>query len=167
MGGVRLQRPLPVADVSLEIRCSGLRTFTESSKEAVSTIRAIGDWNEIRARLPNGEERRVAGSVTLPGLLELREHIERGEAGAPVVGMEAVPVVTDSDSVTIGFRPQLAGRREDAIAAVDDVLDTLFGLMRSHGLDSRAVVERVALCRGRALGDPVAIHDRLAGRSAP
>lgn len=166
-GGVQLQRPLPVADVSLDIRCSGLPTFTESPEEAVSTVQAIGDWNEIRAQLPDGEERRVAGGVTLPGLLELREHVERGGRGSPVVGMEAVPVVKKGDRVTLGFRPPLFGRREEALDAVDDMLDTLFGLLRSHGVDSRAVAERVALTHGRSLGDPVAVHDRLAGRSAP
>lgn len=164
---MRPQRPIPVADVSLDIRCSGLPTFTETPEEAVSTIQAIGDWNEIRARLPEGEERRVAGGVTLPGLLELREHVDRGNRGAPVVGMEAVPVINEGDRITIGFRPPLAGHREDALAAVDDMLETLFGLMRSHGVDSRAVVERVALSRGRSLGDPIAVHDRIAGRSAP
>lgn len=167
MGGVRPHRPLPVSEVSLDLRCSGLPTFTESPEEAVSTIQAIGDWNEIRARLPDGEERRVAGGVTLPGLLELREHVERGSRGAPVVGMEAVPVVNDGERVTLGFRPPLSGRQEEALAAVDDMLETLFGLLRSHGVDSRAVAERVAVSRGRSLGDPVAVHDRLAGRSAP
>lgn len=164
---MRPQRPLPVAEVSLDIRCYGLPTFTESPEEAVSTVQAIGDWNEIRARLPDGEERRVAGGVTLPGLLELRDHVERGDPGTPVVGMEAIPVVTDGDRVTLGFRPPVSGRREEILAAVDDMLATLFGLLRSHGVDSRAVAERVALLRGRSLGDPVAVHDRLAGPSAP
>lgn len=164
---MRPSQPLSLEEVDLELRCTGLPTFAQMPDAAVSTVQAVGGWNEIRARLPDDEARRVAGGVTLPGLLSLRTHLCRESSGAPVVGLEAVPVVFDGDTVTMGFRPPVVGSTEDAIDAVDDLLDSLFERLRDNGLDSRAVAQRIASDRGQSVGDPVAVHDRLAHQSSP
>lgn len=164
---MRPRRPIPLAEVELELRCTGLRSFDGAPEAALSTVHAVGDWNEIRARLPDGERRRVADGVTLPGVLTLRKHLVRGESGAPVVGMEAVPIVFDDDEVTMGFRPPLAGSSDTALSAIDGLLDSFFQTLRSNGLDSRSVAKRLSGFRGRGFEDPVALHDRLVGRSSP
>jgi hypothetical protein len=164
---VRPRRPLSLEKVELELRCTGLPTFAQMPDAAVSTVQAVGGWNEIRARLPDGEARRVAGGVTLPGLLSLRTHLSRECRGAPVVGLEAVPVVFEDEEVTLGFRPPVVGTTEEAMDVVDDLLDSLFERLRDNGLDSRAVAERIASDRGQTVGDPVAVHDRLAQQPPP
>lgn len=154
------REPVHLQDVSLSVRCTGLEAFRNDPDAAESTVRIIGDWNDVRAELPDGTRLEVASSVSLPGLLNLLEHLDKRRCGRPVVGMGPVPVVLDGDDVTLGFRIPLVGTRDEAVSTVESLVDGVFAQLRAHGIDSRAVAQRVGDAVDGAI-DVVALHDRL------
>ncbi|MFB6112025.1 MAG: hypothetical protein ABEJ35_05755 [Halobacteriaceae archaeon] len=164
---MRPRKPLPLSAVELELRCTGLEAFADAPDAAASTIRAVGDWNELRATPEGGETRRIAAGVTLPGLLSLWDHVAAERDGAPVVGMEAVPILIDAERVSLGFRPPLVGDLTTALVAVEGLLEEFFATLRTHGLDSRELARRAATIRGTGPGEIMALHDRLEDGSAP
>lgn len=127
---------------------------------AESTVRIIGDWNDVRAELPDGTRLEVASSVSLSGLLDLFDHLEHRRCGRPIVGMGPVPVVLDGDDVTLGFRIPLVGTRSEAQTAIEGLVAEVFDQLRGHGIDSRGVATRMEDAFDTAV-DVVALHDRL------
>lgn len=150
------REPVHLRDASLSVRCTGLDAFRNMPAAAESTVRIIGDWNDVRAELPDGTRLEVASSVSLSGLLDLFDHIEQRRCGRPIVGMGPVPVVLDGEDVTLGFRIPLVGTRSEAIDAVEALVGGVFAQLRDHGIDSRDVATRM-----EHVVDVVALHDRL------
>jgi|GEM_PF-3322290 len=154
------RKPISLRDATLSVRCTGLDAFRDAPDAAESTVRIIGDWNDVRARLPDGTRMEVASSVSLTGLLDLFGHVDARRCGRPIVGMGPVPVVLDGEEVTLGFRVPLVGSRREALAAVEGLIDAVFDQLRTHGIDSRAVAARVGDTIEDGV-DVVALHDRL------
>lgn len=152
--------PVHLRDATLSVRCTGLDAFRDDPAAAESTVRIIGDWNDVRAELPDGTLLEVASSVSLTGLLDLLEHIQDRRCGRPIVGMGPVPVVMEGETVTLGFRVPLVGTRQQAKDAVEGLVGTIFDQLRSNDIDSRGVATRVGDTIDGAI-DVVELHDRL------
>lgn len=152
--------PVYLRDATLSVRCTGLDAFRDAPDAAESTVRIIGDWNDVRAELPDGSLLEIASSVSLTGLLTLLEHVQDRRCGRPIVGMGPVPVVMDGEDVTLGFRIPLVGSREEALDAVEGLVGTIFDQLRAHDIDSRQVANRVGDATDCSI-DVVELHDRL------
>ncbi|MFB6104764.1 MAG: hypothetical protein ABEJ57_06755 [Halobacteriaceae archaeon] len=152
--------PISLRDATLSVRCTGLDAFRDAPDAAESTVRIIGDWNDVRAELPDGTRMEVASSVSLTGLLDLLDHVDARRCGRPIVGMGPVPVVLDGEEVTLGFRVPLVGTRGEAIDAVEGLVEAVFAQLRAHDIDSRAVADRIGSTIEGGV-DVVALHDRL------
>lgn len=155
--------PVHLSDATLRVRCTGLDAFPDAPEAAASTVRIIGDWNDVRAELPDGTLLEVASSVSLTGLLDLLEHVRDRRCGRPIVGMGPVPVVLEGDDVTLGFRVPLVGSQAQAMDAIEGLVDNIFGQLRDHDIDSRDVAARVGETMDGAV-DVVELHDRLQTR---
>lgn len=153
--------PVYLDDATISVRCTGLDAFRDAPAAAESTVRIIGDWNDVRAELPDGTRLEVASSVSLTGLLDLFDHVDNRRCGRPIVGMGPVPVVHDGDDVTLGFRVPLVGTREQALDAVEGLVGAIFAQLRANGIDSHAVAQRLDETTDTTV-DVLTLHDRLA-----
>lgn len=152
--------PVHLRDATLSVRCTGLEAFRNDPESAESTVRIIGDWNDVRAELPDGTRLEVASSVSLTGLLTLLDHVYSRRCGRPIVGMGPVPVVLDGEEVTLGFRIPLVGTRTETLDAIEGLVGGIFHQLRANGIESRSVAKRVGEAVDGAV-DVVELHDRL------
>lgn len=151
--------PDAVALESVELQLS----FLEYASDPESFV-WIPDEMALSIRRPteDGTEATRLTWTCLEHLLILLNQIESGQSGTILSGTGLVRVEQSDDRVTIRTRPMLVGPHDEMRDAVEGLVRETFLELRSRGLDTESVAERLAEGRfsDRDL-DVVSLHDRL------